>query len=304
MNRYALLLTAWLVSLTMLGCEKEPAAPAPAPAPTPPPAGKAIDGSEDVATLQGKPLDGSADASSTQSQPPADTTAADAPVTQKDAPTDPPATPAPTPDTPDPAAAQPANPNHLANQNLKAPVPVAVEGYTPVNFDIMAGFIYIIDDPTLPEGEPGEPGDTSSAAPQNFELKPAPEGFTPREDPTIAARKDPNRKKGDDQIPADVKALSGQKISIAGYMIPIDFRKGGTNEFILVKIVPSCFFCQQPMPNEWIEVKVKDGRRVPYSGDNPITVTGVIDIGSRYEDDIFLSLYRMEADDVKEMPVP
>lgn len=147
---------------------------------------------------------------------------------------------------------------------------------------------------------------TATAAPKNFEKQEAPEGFIPREDKVI----DPNdakvkaaAMKGDRQIPEPIRKLHKKKVAIAGYMIPIDFRKGGTNEFILVKIVPSCFFCQQPFPNEWIDVKVKDGKRVPYEGDNPITVAGVIEVGAKYEKDVFLNLYRMEAHVVEVHPV-
>ena len=147
----------------------------------------------------------------------------------------------------------------------------------------------------------------SDGAPSGFEKSDeVPEGFIPRED-KVYDFNDPKvraaARSGDKQIPKAIRKLHKKKVAIAGYMIPIDFRKGGTNEFILVKIVPSCFFCQQPLPNEWIDVKVKDGKRVPYEGDNPITVAGVIEVGANYEEDVFLNLYRMEAHKVEIHPV-
>lgn len=144
-----------------------------------------------------------------------------------------------------------------------------VEGYAPVGFAKLAGYTYETDAAIVGAHTPPvalEAGEKAGA----------------------------EKKKGDEQIPADVKALSGKPITVQGFMVPIDFRKGGSNEFILVSVIPSCFFCQVPMPNQWVEVKMKDGERVPYPGDELITVAGTIEIGAKFEGEYFQSLYRME----------
>lgn len=143
-----------------------------------------------------------------------------------------------------------------------------VEGYEPVGFARLAGYVY-------------ETGAAVAGA----------------HTPPAAVRVEQTGTQGqtgDEQIPAEIKALDGTNITVQGYMVPIDFRKGGTNEFILVSVIPSCFFCQVPMPNQWVEVKMKGGERVPYPGDGLITVAGTLSVGAIYEGDYFKNLYRME----------
>ena len=65
---------------------------------------------------------------------------------------------------------------------------------------------------------------------------------------------------------------------------------------ILVQAVPDCYFCSQPMPNEWIEVKTPDGSRVEYAGDEPVTVAGTLKVGAIYKGRYMESLYRLELD--------
>jgi hypothetical protein len=147
------------------------------------------------------------------------------------------------------------------------PPPKELAGYEPVRFDRLAGYIYISDPP--------------DAGPQtDADGKPRPIG--------------------DAQIPPEVKALDGKKITVRGMMVPIDFHKFKTNEFILVQALPDCYFCQQPMFNEWIEVKTLDKSRVDYAGDDPITVAGTLRVGAVYSGRYLESLYRIELDKIVE----
>ena len=101
------------------------------------------------------------------------------------------------------------------------------------------------------------------------------------------------------KIPADVAGINGKKVAVMGYMIPVDFQDGGTNEFILVNVVPGCFFCSKPMPNDWIEVQTVGGKRFPYAGDDLIIVTGKFEVGPVYDGAFLRSIYRLNADNVK-----
>lgn len=100
-------------------------------------------------------------------------------------------------------------------------------------------------------------------------------------------------------VPAQVREYDGRKLAIIGYMIPINFRGGGTNEFMIVPIVPSCFFCEEPLPTEWIDVKTTDGRYVPYVYDYPVTVAGTLDVGAVYSGGMMESMFRLKADKVE-----
>lgn len=111
-------------------------------------------------------------------------------------------------------------------------------------------------------------------------------------DPDIPADKE-------QKVPGDVAAMNGKKVAVMGYMIPVDFQDGGTNEFILVNVVPGCFFCSKPMPNDWIEVQTIGGKRFPYAGDELIIVTGKFEVGPVYDGAFLRSIYRLNADNVK-----
>lgn len=116
-------------------------------------------------------------------------------------------------------------------------------------------------------------------------------------DPDIPADKE-------QKIPGDVAAINGKKVAVMGYMIPVDFQDGGTNEFILVNVVPGCFFCSKPMPNDWIEVQTVGGKRFPYAGDDLIIVTGKFEVGPVYDGAFLRSIYRLNADNVKPADKP
>lgn len=94
-------------------------------------------------------------------------------------------------------------------------------------------------------------------------------------------------------IPDAIKALDGKQVVISGYMMPIDFEDGGTNEFVLTRQVPSCFYCVPPQLNDWVEVKMKDGKRVPYVPDGLVELYGVIEVGEMKEDGFVVNMYRM-----------
>lgn len=100
-------------------------------------------------------------------------------------------------------------------------------------------------------------------------------------------------KKPEFTIPDAIKALNGKQVIIAGYMMPIDFEDGGTNEFVLTRQIPSCFYCVPPQLNDWVEVKMKDAKRVPYVPDGLIEIHGTLEVGEMQEDGFVVNMYRM-----------
>jgi hypothetical protein len=57
-------------------------------------------------------------------------------------------------------------------------------------------------------------------------------------------------------FPADVKAMAGRRMTITGYMLPLEGSLGmkGMDHFILSRYSPSCPFCPPGDPNEHIEI--------------------------------------------------
>ncbi len=181
----------------------------------------------------------------------------------------------------------------LPPEHLRAlPKVPSVLGYAAVPFSKLSGFDYITELNSGNAGLTGPGADPELADPDNK-----------AEVEELAKKLAERAKLGDKQIPKDIHELNGKKVAIVGYMVPIDFEQGKTNEFVLIRMLPSCFYCTSPMVNEWVEVKTKDGKRFDYNGDDPLLVTGVLEVGAKKEDGFVSSVYRLVADDVREVEI-
>jgi len=101
-----------------------------------------------------------------------------------------------------------------------------------------------------------------------------------------------------DQIPAPVRALSGKKVAVQGYMSPIKVEKGAVRSFYLVKDQSLCCFGRFPRMNEWIMVNVAGSRGVKHANDRVVTVLGTLDVGEEVVKGSVYSIYRMSAEEV------
>jgi hypothetical protein len=165
-------------------------------------------------------------------------------------------------------SAPPARTKPAVAQGTLLSAPVEKSTATPdvlsVGFDTLGAFYYEI---------PSADGDTVKLA-----------------DPQLARPKD--------QIPAPVKALTGKKVAVQGFMVPVKVEKGATKQFLLVKDQSLCCFGRMPRMNEWVSVKMAGDKSARFIGDQPITVFGTLTVGEEYEKGEVLSIFRMEADDV------
>jgi hypothetical protein len=97
-------------------------------------------------------------------------------------------------------------------------------------------------------------------------------------------------------IPRQVRALSGRRVAIEGFVVPLDFDEGGATEFILNASFDMCSFGAIARPNDWILVRMKDGRRTPFAGHLPVWFYGRLEVGEIWREGRLDSLYRMQAD--------
>lgn len=102
----------------------------------------------------------------------------------------------------------------------------------------------------------------------------------------------------EDQIPAAIRALSGRKVAVRGFMVPIEFTRNETRSFLLVRNRMVCCFGMLVGLNEWIYVRMKEDRAARWLNDIPVTVYGTLTVGEDIRDGMVLSVYRMEGDDV------
>jgi hypothetical protein len=105
-----------------------------------------------------------------------------------------------------------------------------------------------------------------------------------------------------DRIPEDVRKLGGERVMIAGFMVPLAFdRRGNVEAFALSQDLLFCCYGIPPAMHEWIMVAVEEGVQVTYLKDSPIAVYGQLDVGEELDDGFVLSMYRMEAVEVIEL---
>jgi len=83
------------------------------------------------------------------------------------------------------------------------------------------------------------------------------------------------RQPGSDHPPAVVPELDGKRVSIGGYVVPLDFDATTVKEFLLVPFVGACIHVPPPPANQIIYVKTDKGFEVGGQFD-PVTVTGKI----------------------------
>jgi hypothetical protein len=98
-------------------------------------------------------------------------------------------------------------------------------------------------------------------------------------------------------IPPDVLAMSGSKIRLNGYMIPMDQAESIT-EFALVPSLFSCCYGQPPQIQHTIVVHVPKGKAVSYYPDE-ITVEGTLTVDEKKEDGFIVSIFEVDTTSVK-----
>ena len=102
-------------------------------------------------------------------------------------------------------------------------------------------------------------------------------------------------------IPQDVKDLSGCKLRLHGFMIPMDQAESIT-QFALVPSLFACCFGQPPQIQHTIVVNCPKGKAVSYYGDE-IVVEGELKVEEKKDDDGYIvSVFEMTCSSVRPSP--
>lgn len=102
----------------------------------------------------------------------------------------------------------------------------------------------------------------------------------------------------EDTVPRRIYELAGTKLSVEGYVIPLDYEEGTFGRCIVAAFLPSCCFGDTIRPNQWVRVEMKDKRRVAYER-GPHRATGVIRIVPHDSELALTELYQMTAESVE-----
>lgn len=95
------------------------------------------------------------------------------------------------------------------------------------------------------------------------------------------------------QIPAAIKGLDGKKAAVRGFMLPIKDAGGKATEFLVMKNQMSCCFGGAMGATDFVTVKVP-GKGVEMIMDEPVTIQGVLHVGSIRDSGFIVGLYSME----------
>jgi len=98
-------------------------------------------------------------------------------------------------------------------------------------------------------------------------------------------------------IPDDVKKLSGTKIRVRGFMIPLD-QADNISHFSLVPSLFACCFGQPPQIQHQIIVHTPKGKAVSYFPDE-IICEGTLKVDEKKEDGYIVSVFEMDVQSVK-----
>jgi len=134
-----------------------------------------------------------------------------------------------------------------------------------LGFEVLGGFSYEL--PTLP-ATPADAASTSNAA-----------AAVPKKN----------------QIPTDIKALDGRRVTVTGYMIPIGLEDGRTRQFVLVRNLMSCCYGVPPNLNEFVLVTMTNEGVRPVM-DVPVSLVGKLKVGETYEDNFLVGIYQLDGE--------
>jgi hypothetical protein len=99
---------------------------------------------------------------------------------------------------------------------------------------------------------------------------------------------------GEEQIPAEVKAWSGRKAIVTGFMLPVKMEGGLVTEFLLMRDVMMCCYGIIPNMNEWVVIKMRKGVRPTL--DVPISIHGLIKVGAMFESGYMTGIYYLDGE--------
>jgi hypothetical protein len=110
----------------------------------------------------------------------------------------------------------------------------------------------------------------------------------------------PDPKPVENGIPFQVQVLDGQRIEMAGIMMPTSMEaKGTVSEFILATNSDACAFGMPLLINEWAVVRMAPGKTTAAQLGKSVTVRGVLRVREEVEQGRVVGLFRIAADDVR-----
>ena len=109
-------------------------------------------------------------------------------------------------------------------------------------------------------------------------------------DSPFAKGKDP-----DTQIPDTIKAFSGKRVSLKGFMLPLKVEQGLVTELLIMRDQSMCCFGTVPKINEWVSVRMT-GKGIKPVMDQAVSLVGTLKVGAIRENGYLVGIYQMDGE--------
>jgi len=97
-------------------------------------------------------------------------------------------------------------------------------------------------------------------------------------------------------IPPSIQALDGKRISVKGFILPLDLDTKGVSRFMLNASLDMCYFGAPVRYNDWVMVTMKGGKKAKFTH-LPTQVSGLFSVGKEMKNGRVVSIYRLLADE-------
>ena len=179
-----------------------------------------------------------------------------------------------------PKAPEVAKPGAALPGTVDGAVNVASDSTNPSNPEV----------PKKPLGEPGKIGDFwvigfDRLASFKYEVP-----DDPISDPKAKAILDKN------EIPDTISKYNKQKVAIKGYMLPLRVQDGKITELLVLRDQSMCCYGAVPKINEWVSVRMPEGKGVKPILDVPITIFGTLKVGEVLENGYLVGIYELDGE--------
>jgi hypothetical protein len=96
-------------------------------------------------------------------------------------------------------------------------------------------------------------------------------------------------------VPDRVRVLTGRKVAIDGFMLPLEFSGGSVGRFVLNASYDMCSFGAPSLATERVDVEMTGGRRTLFTH-RAVRVYGVLHVREERSGGRLVALYRLAAD--------
>src|SRR3954468_18172757 len=98
-----------------------------------------------------------------------------------------------------------------------------------------------------------------------------------------------------DQVPAWIRVYHNQRISLTGYLMPLQMENGLTKKFVVMKDINTCCYGAVPNMNDYVVVAMK-GEGIKPVQDVPVELVGLLKVEEKYENGYVTSLFQMDGE--------